>query len=91
MGIGAISAFQPYVYQTNTLNVNSLKPISAVRNDVTKSHIRPEKSSSESGQETINPLKRGETADFTGVLAMQMQMGMHNADLLMGGQSVFQG
>lgn len=91
MGIGAISAFQPYIYNTNTLSVNSLKPISAVQNDVSSSHIETAKQEQDYGQETVNPLKRGETSDFAGVLAMQMQMGRTNAERLFGADSVFTG
>ncbi|MBE5881597.1 MAG: hypothetical protein E7289_04775 [Lachnospiraceae bacterium] len=90
MGIGAISGFQPYVYNTNSVSGSSLNRISAVDNDVTSSHIKPAKTSDYSG-ETINPLERGETADFAGVLAMQMQMGMNHADMFFGADSVFAG
>jgi len=86
MGIGAISAYQPYVYNTNTVSAGSMNRISAIRNDVTSSHIKPD---SDYNRETINALERGETADFVGVLEMQMQMGMNNADLLFGDESVF--
>lgn len=90
MGIGAVSGYQPYIYNTNSVSASSLKRISAVNNDVSESHIKPV-SSSDYNQETINPLERGETADFAGVLAMQMQMGMNHADALFGAQSVFAG
>lgn len=89
MGVGAISGFQPYVYNTNSVSASSMNRISAIDNDVSSSHIRP--SSSDYNQETVNALERGETADFAGVLAMQMQMGMNNADLLFGADSVFAG
>ena len=89
MGVGAVSGFQPYVYNTNSVSASSMNRISAIDNDVSSSHIRP--SSSDYNQETVNALERGETADFAGVLAMQMQMGMNNADLLFGADSVFAG
>lgn len=90
MGVGAISGFQPYVYNTNSVSASSLNRISAVDNDVSSSHIKP-MSAGDYSQETVNPLERGETTDFAGVLAMQMQMGMNNADLLFGAESVFAG
>ena len=90
MGIGAVSGYQPYIYNTNTVSASSLIRISPVNNDVSESHINPV-SSDDYSQETVNPLKRGETSDFAGVLAMQMQMGMANADLLFGAESVFAG
>ncbi len=89
MGVGAISGFQPYIYNTNSVSASSLNRISTVDNDVTGSHIKPMEI--DYGQETVNALERGETADFAGVLAMQMQMGMNNADLLFGADSVFAG
>nr|MBQ8252173.1 hypothetical protein [Lachnospiraceae bacterium] len=89
MGIGAISGFQPYVYNTNSVSASSMNRISAIENDVTSSHIQPEKTQSSYTGETTNPLDYGETADFAGVLAMQMQMGMNNADRLFGVESVF--
>lgn len=91
MGIGAISAYRPYVYNTNSLTVNSLRPVSKISNDVSESRIRPEDVQMDNARETLNPLERGETSDFAGVLAMQMQMGIHNADLLFGAESVFAG
>lgn len=89
MGVGAISGFQPYIYNTNSVSASSLNRISAVDNDVSSSHIKPMER--DYAQETVNALERGETADFAGVLAMQMQMGMNNADLLFGAESVFAG
>ncbi len=89
MGIGAISGFQPYVYNTNSVSASSMNKISAIDNDVTSSHIEPDYRSSDYNKPTLNPLERGETADFADVLAMQMQQGMNNADLLFGDESVF--
>lgn len=90
MGVGAITGFQPYIYNTNTVSASSMNRISAVDNDVSSSHIKPA-TSADYAQETVNQLERGETSDFAGVLAMQMQMGMTNADLLFGAESVFAG
>lgn len=90
MGVGAIGGltYQPYIYNTNTVSRNSLNPISAVDNDVTRSHIGQ---AAESEVATINPLQRGETANFADVLSMQMSMGMQKASALFGGESVFNG
>lgn len=87
MGIGAVSMFQPYIYNTNTVSANSLNPIKAISNDVTSSHINqtPETDYTD----TVNPLAKGETKDFAGVLQSQMQMGMQNAMRIFGEQSVF--
>lgn len=91
MGIGAISGFRPYIYNTNSVSGSSLNRISAIDNDVSGSHINPASSSDYYNQETVNALERGETSDFAGVLAMQMHMGMHNADILFGAESVYAG
>ena len=36
MGIGAIMAYQPYIYNTNTVSAKSLEKIQGVNNDVSK-------------------------------------------------------
>lgn len=36
------------------------------------------------GKQNVNPLKRGETADFAGIMDMQMQMSRMNASRLFG-------
>lgn len=90
MGIGAIGAFQayqPYVYNTNTVSAKSLNAISKVDNDVSSSHIKqPE---SPYTQETENPIPRGQSANFADILNSQMQMGMNNAARIFGDASVF--
>lgn len=87
MGIGAVSMFQPYVYNTNTVSANSLNPIKAISNDVSSSHIAQTPDTDYT--ETLNPLAKGETKNYADVLASQMQMGMQNAMRLFGEQSVF--
>ena len=39
MGIGAIMAYQPYIYNTNTVSAKSLEKIQGVNNDVSTDHI----------------------------------------------------
>lgn len=93
MGLGAIGAvnsfqtYQPYIYNTNSLNKNSLNAIGKIGSDVTKSHM--EFPSNVAWNETINPLAKGETANFADVLNSQMQMGRNHAARLFGDDSVF--
>lgn len=78
MRIGAVS-FQPYIYNTNYVNRNSLGRVAAISDD-----LQSEKTDySDLTQETnSNPLGRGETAGFADILQMQFQMGRMNADRL---------
>lgn len=90
MGIGALGAvgtYQPYIYNTNTINRNSLNAIDKVDNNVSKSHI--EKKVSPYAEETVNPLALGETENFEDILNSQMQMAKNNADRIFGDDSVF--
>lgn len=77
MTIGAIGAstFTPYIYNTNAVNRASLNKVSGIDDDVTSSKT----DFSALTQETTNPLKRGESLDFAGILGMQMQMSRMNA------------
>lgn len=86
MRIGAIGSigsqvYQPYIYNTNTLSGNSLSKINPIGHDLLSS--KTDFSGMTEEQETLNPLKRGETSNFADVLAMQMQMGRMNADRIM--------
>lgn len=90
MGIGAIGsyqAYQPYIYNTNTVSAKSLNAISKVENDVSSSHI--EQPASPYAQETVNPIPRGQSANFVDILNSQMQMGRNNAARIFGEESVF--
>ena len=77
MEIGAVG-FSPYVYRVNAVSASSLSRVSPIGDDLLASKtdftglVEDEKV-------TITPLKRGETANFADVLAMQFQMGRMNA------------
>lgn len=73
--IGGMSYFTPYIYNTNNVNRASMNKISAIGDDVAAAKT----DFSELTQETTNPLKRGESLDFAGILGMQMQMSRMNA------------
>ncbi|MDE7198275.1 MAG: hypothetical protein K2O15_05260 [Lachnospiraceae bacterium] len=79
MTIGAIS-FQPYVYNVNAVSPASMNRLSRISDDVL------DKKTDYSGlsqAENENPLRRGQTLDFKGMLEMQMQRGRSNAARIM--------
>lgn len=83
MTIGAIS-FQPYVYNVNAISPASMNRLSRISDDVL------DKKTDFTGlteAENENPLKRGQTLDFQGMLEMQMQRGRSNAARVMKPQA----
>lgn len=80
---GAMSAvsFRPYVYNTNTVSAVSLHKLSRISDDVLDKKIDYSELTDESLNE--NPLRKGQTLDFQGMLAMQMQRGQNNAARIM--------
>lgn len=83
MTIGAIS-FQPYVYNVNAISSASMNRLSGISDDVL------DKKTDYSGltqAENENPLRRGQTLDFQGMLEMQMQRGRSNAARVMKPQT----
>lgn len=82
MQIGAIgaAAYNPYIYNTNTVSSASMNKISGIGSDLTSSKTD---FGALTSQENINPLRRGESLDFAGIIDMQMQMSRMNADRLM--------
>lgn len=85
MQIGAVSGYQPYIYNTNAVSSKSLNKISAIGKDplVSKTDVSALISQESKNTDVLNPLKRGESLDFTGILNMQMQMSRMNADRIM--------
>lgn len=83
MRIGAVGfqAYQPYIYNTNTVSGNSLSKVKPIGDDLLAS--KTDFSNMTEDEQTRNPLRRGETANFADVIAMQMQMGRMNADKIM--------
>lgn len=83
MTIGAIS-FQPYVYNVNAISPASMNRLSRISDDVL------DKKTDFTGlteAENENPLKRGQTLDFQGMLEMQMRRGRSNAARVMKPQA----
>ncbi|MCQ2082213.1 MAG: hypothetical protein MJZ11_11185 [Lachnospiraceae bacterium] len=80
MGIGAIG-FQPYIYNTNTINRASMNRVKPVEDDVTKAST--DYSALTDNSQNVNPLKRGESANFVDILESQMAMSRQNAARLL--------
>ncbi|MBD5501358.1 MAG: hypothetical protein HDR10_09195 [Lachnospiraceae bacterium] len=76
MYIGSVH-FQPYIYNTNYINRNSMNKVSAISDDFTS----PKTDFSNLTDEELNenPLRKGETAHFEDVFQMQFQKGQMNA------------
>jgi len=85
MQVGAVS-LKPYIYNTNAVSSRSMNKISAIGDDVLKSKTDVtglmSKEAKAASSEVLNPLKRGESADFAGIVQMQMQLSRMNADRL---------
>lgn len=79
MTIGAIS-FQPYVYNVNSISPASMNRLSKISDDVLDKKIDY---SGLAKAENENPLKKGQTLDFQGMLEMQMQRGRYHASRIM--------
>lgn len=79
MTIGAIT-FQPYVYNVNAISPASMNRLSRISDDVLDKKVDY---SGLTAAENENPLKRGQTLDFKGMLEMQMQRGRSNAARVM--------
>ncbi len=77
MTIGAIS-FQPYVYNVNSISPASMNRLSRISDDVLDKKVDYSELA-----ENENPLQKGQTLDFQGMLEMQMQRGRYNASRIM--------
>lgn len=77
MRVGAIGgyAYTPYIYNTNTVSSASLGKVQGIGNDLLNSKTD---FSALTEQENINPLKKGESLDFAGIIGMQFQMSRMN-------------
>lgn len=87
MGIGVIgsaygmgSIYPSYVYNPNTVSAKSMDKLSKISDDVLDKKVDYSEMAAEENQ---NPLKRGQTIDFEGIVAKQMQQGQNRAAKLM--------
>lgn len=76
MQIGALG-FSPYIYNTNSISRSSMGKVSPISPDVQSQ--KTDFSGLTSEIENINPLRQGETPNFTDILSMQMQIGRNHA------------
>ena len=76
MRIGGIGSFYPnFVYNTNAVSANSMNKLSKISDNVLDKKVDYEANT----EENQNPLRKGETKDFQGILAKQMQEGQNRA------------
>lgn len=81
MRIGGIGNVYPtYIYNPNTVSANSLNKLSKISDDVLDKKIDYTETEVEENQ---NPLQKGQTLDFEGILAKQMQQGQNRAARIM--------
>ena len=80
MGIGAIG-FSPYIFNTNSLSSTSMNRVKPVDSDVTKAST--DYLALTDASSNMNPLKRGESANFVDILESQMAMSRMNAARVM--------
>ncbi len=81
MRIGGIGNVYPtYVYNPNAVTSMSMNKLSRISDDVLDKKVDY---SQTAAQENQNPLKKGQTIDFEGVLAKQMQEGQNRAAKIM--------
>lgn len=82
MRVGGLSSVYPaYVYNPGVVSSKSMNKLSRISDDVLDKKV--DYSGVESKQENQNPLKKGQTIDFEGMLAKQMQQGRSRAAKVM--------
>ena len=82
MRIGGLSSVYPtYVYNPVTVSSKSMNKLSRISDDVLDKKV--DYSGVEAKEENQNPLKKGQTIDFEGMLAKQMQQGRNRAAKIM--------
>lgn len=82
MRIGGLSSVYPtYVYNPGTVSSKSMNKLSRISDDVLDKKV--DYSGVEAKEENQNPLKKGQTIDFEGMLAKQMQQGRNRAAKIM--------
>lgn len=85
MRISGFSSIYPtYVYNPNMVSAGSLNKLSRISDNVLDKKTDYSKAAAEA--ENQNPLKKGETIDFEGILAKQMQQGQNRAAKIMSKQ-----
>lgn len=88
MGVGAIGnigiiSYNPYIYNSNSISSASLNRVNRISDDATDGGVDATSIMANSTVENINPLKKGETPNFSDILLNQMSMtALKREDLL---------
>ena len=88
MAVGAVGAigsyaYDPYIYNTRQVSSASLNAVDRIPDDATKGGVDFSSVNKVEEQVNINPLKKGESANFADILLSQMSMSqMRQAQLL---------
>ena len=81
MRIGGMgNVFPTYIYNPNNVSSKSMNKLSRISDDVLDKKVDYSETVAEENQ---NPLKKGQTIDFKGILAKQMQQGQNRAARIM--------
>lgn len=84
MRIGSLNNIYPtYVYNPNVVSSKSMNRLSKISDDVLDKKV--DYTGIRAEEENQNPLKKGQTIDFKGILAKQMQQGQNRAARIMPG------
>lgn len=91
MAVGAVGAvgsmaYDPYIYNTRQVSSASLNKIGRISDDATDGGVDFSATKKVDEQANINPLKKGETANFADVLMSQMNMSQIRQSQLLGGE-----
>lgn len=85
MRIGGMGNIYPtFIYNPNTVSARSMNRLSKISDDVLDKKVDY---SEVEAQENQNPLRKGQTLDFEGILAKQMQQGQNRAARIMGSET----
>ncbi|MBQ9333764.1 MAG: hypothetical protein IJS12_05470 [Lachnospiraceae bacterium] len=96
MAVGAVgavgsSAYNPYIYNTRQISSASLDKVGRISDDATEGGVDFSSVNKVDEQANINPLKKGETANFADILMSQMNMSqIHQSQLLGNAQEQVQ-
>lgn len=90
MGVGAIGAvgsvpYNPYIYNSKQVTSASLNKIDRISDDPTDGGVDFNAVNKVDEKANLNPLKKGESANFADILMSQMSMSQMNQARLLGG------
>ncbi len=91
MAVGAVGAvgslaYDPYIYNTRQVSSASLNRIGRISDDATDGGVDFSAVEKVEEQVNLNPLKRGETANFADVLMSQMNLSQIHQSQLLGSE-----